>query len=497
MAVRVPRTPSTKRSLAFRVNAPSGSGCTPRSAQMRGKVASISGRARARTMKLLVLRLRRAASTNCTLGRSPHCRSSSSKTTGCAEHSAARKSSHARLVWSAMRTAFWRAARSCTLTSSAKGTRSISARNSATRARSSGGTWRATRASMARRASSSRALDAAGTPMARRSAWPSTASGDPALIASACAYQTCVPPKSAPTRRTNSCRRRLLPMPGEPVTRTTRATSSETHSSRIPESRTSSLSRPTNGVVLPRSVRDGSPRSRSPRRSAYPAPAASSKPPRDCSSAAVRSSMRTPSSACARSRRTSAAARSIASPTGRFDDSSTRPVASATETVGAAERTARAHRAARRACESTVPFHSPRKTAEPSTSPSTRAPRGSTAPCSRPRIPRRGRPSPSVAPSVPEQTMPTQTNRCSPVVRACRCVLGGAVPAETRSTMPASASSTAAALGGRPSLSLASIAATSPSSGADSSGLVACKRGASASRTFASSAIGLLPVNAG
>ena len=316
-------------------------------------------------------------------------------------------------------------------------------------------------------------------------------------------------------------------MPATPVTSTARAIGSERHSSNSPVSTPSSRSRPTHGVGLPSSVRVAWTTSRS--RTRY---RPSSSPPtsnRASRSPAVTSSSRTPPRA--RPADSRAAARSIASPTSSLPARIPRPVATAIAPSGRSAERASAHRAAWIAWSDVAPLPSSVTTSEPSAIRCRRAPCVSAAsrralrsgPCgsntvsgpsarSRSSAPVRGAgPRPSISGPGSEgslgrvsfgstatvwsaSTRTTQTRRRSFAVSDPR-----AGARSTAAGVPISASSAASWVPsrGRSSAFFESVRATRSSSASGRSVRIAPTRGASSSKTLASTAIMLSPANGG
>ncbi|KYF64645.1 hypothetical protein BE15_18625 [Sorangium cellulosum] len=89
-----PSAARTSRSLARRVSGGSIIWLPKRPCASAGNMSCTSGRPRPSTRNGRSFRLRSAASTIVTVGRSPHCRSSRISSTGCFAHSARMNSSH-------------------------------------------------------------------------------------------------------------------------------------------------------------------------------------------------------------------------------------------------------------------------------------------------------------------------------------------------------------------------------------------------------------------
>ena len=249
---RAPRAPAARWPAC--VSGPSRITCGARARHSAGNCSSTSGRASASTMSGRSRRLRSAASTKLTVGRSPQCRSSSTSSTGAAAHSAASQSSHARRIGSPISCGFGARGAERTLSSSGNGT-----------PRARRGTRhppRASRSDVARdpRAQLRRAdlerlavVDAGGAPdraaPASRTASPRPADRRRRTAPRARSGCRC-------THSTNSWRRRDLPTPGRADDQH-RARHRFGHASPRtgPSSIDISRSRPTHGVALPSRLR--------------------------------------------------------------------------------------------------------------------------------------------------------------------------------------------------------------------------------------------------
>ncbi len=340
---RSSRAPWTSRSAARRGSGGRRTIWVARSTQRWGKTSSTSGRARASTRSGRSARLRSAASTKVTVGRSPHWRSSRTRITGPSAHAARTSSSAARRIWSPIRTGSARAARSWGLSSSGNGAPTSSPRKTAVRAASG-----AEAAALARRRIFSRRTSGGSLspmPAPLRTARASMAKAEPALRGSPAPIQVWKRAPRSRRRRRSSWRTRDLPAPASPVRSAALAAESSAQWEKSASRRPSSRSRPTQRVGRPRSRRAASSASTSAWRTRVaPSGRTSKRSPR---SPAVTSSTRTGDDAPAAAR--SCTARSIMSPTGRRASISTSPAERETAAPPSASRTASAQRAARTA----------------------------------------------------------------------------------------------------------------------------------------------------